>query len=174
MFKLYLCLFLFLKVNGFSGKVQTINDEYEHKADCIYHFAQYIKWDACDLSKEFYIGVLGPSRIIVPLEKIAQTKTANGKKIVLKKFSFIDEITFCHILFISGKALSPLEEILANSVVKGTLLVSESPGFAQKGTAINFINVNNSVKFEANQKVINSAGLKASSQLLKLAMLVQP
>jgi hypothetical protein len=54
----------------------------------------------------------------------------------------------------------------------GVLTVSEQPGFAEAGTALNFVVVNNRLKFEANLKAISAAGLKAGSQLLKLAIIV--
>ncbi|MEO5907735.1 MAG: YfiR family protein [Ginsengibacter sp.] len=50
--------------------------------------------------------------------------------------------------------------------------ISEQPGFAEQGTAFNFVVKRNRLKFEANLKSISSAGLKAGSQLLKLAIIV--
>ncbi len=57
--------------------------------------------------------------------------------------------------------------------VKGTLIVTEKSGLAAQGAAINFIIVDNKLKFEANTKSINKADLKVSSQLLKLAILIE-
>ena len=55
---------------------------------------------------------------------------------------------------------------------KGTLTISEETGFADMGSAINFVVINDKLKFEANVKSITDEGLKASSQLLKLAIIV--
>jgi YfiR/HmsC-like len=55
---------------------------------------------------------------------------------------------------------------------KGTLTISEQPGFAGMGTAFNFVPDHDKLKFEANVNSINEAGLKASSKLLKLAIIV--
>jgi hypothetical protein len=117
------------------------------------------------------IGVVGTSPIDEPLAQIARSKSWNGKKIVIHHFNSASEISSCHILFIPKNTSEPLDIILSK-VPKGTLTVSEKSGYAEHGTAINFIIVDNKVKFESNLKAINSAGLKASSQLLKLAKIV--
>jgi hypothetical protein len=52
------------------------------------------------------------------------------------------------------------------------LTISEETGFARMGTAFNFVVLNNKLKFEANLNAIYLAGLRASSQLLKLAIIV--
>jgi hypothetical protein len=66
-----------------------------------------------------------------------------------------------------------LREILNQTKSKNTLTISEQEGYAKQGTAINFIIVDSKLKFEANTKAIISAGLIASSQLLKLAVIVE-
>jgi len=74
-------------------------------------------------------------------------------------------------LFIPRSAPFDLTEIL-DKVDKGTLTVSEEGGAAKLGTAINFVIINDKLKFEINKRSIYLAGLKASSQLLKLAEIV--
>jgi hypothetical protein len=76
-------------------------------------------------------------------------------------------------LFISQNSSIPLDDILAKTTGKGILIISEQDGYAELGTAINFVIVNRKLKFEANVKAINAAGLTASSQLLKLAIIIK-
>ena len=52
------------------------------------------------------------------------------------------------------------------------LTISEEPGFAQQGTAFNFVIKKDKLKFETNLKALNQADVKAGSQLLKLAIIV--
>ncbi|MES1224887.1 MAG: YfiR family protein, partial [Bacteroidota bacterium] len=61
---------------------------------------------------------------------------------------------------------------ILEKVEKRTLTVSEEEGYAKRGTAFNFVIKNDKLKFESNLNAINAAGLKAGSQLLKLAILV--
>ena len=96
-----------------------------------------------------------------------------NKKIVIRQYDSPKDIGPCHILFIPQENSYPLSEILAKVPDKGTLIISEKPGCAALGTGINFFLADNKVKFEANPKAISGAGLTASSQLLKLAIIVK-
>lgn len=156
-----------------SAGLQTVNKESNVKAAFVYNFTAYIDWDGYQNGNEFIIGVIGDSPITESLSQIANSKKVNGKKISIRKFKSPDEINHCHILFISSDTAFPLNEILGKAAVKGTLIISEKQGFASQGAAINFVVVNNNLKFEVNTKSITSSGLKASSQLLKLAILVE-
>lgn len=167
----YFIVILFL--TGFSNGTQTEAEEYHLKAAFIYNFTKFIEWNKFVSDKEFIIGVLGTSPIYEPLAEIATTKTVDGKKIIIRQFNDPKEINFCNILFISRNTSFPLGEILSNTIIKGTLVCSEQHDYAKHGTSLNFIIINAKLKFEANTKAINSAGLIASSQLLKLAVIVE-
>ena len=155
---------------AFSAGAQVVDEESRLKAAFIYNFTKYIDWDISN-ADEFTIGVLGSSNIYSSLLEIARTKTVNEKRIVIRHFNRPEEIINCNILFISANSLHSPEPILSK-VGKGTLTVSEESGFAEQGTAFYFVVINDKLKFEANVKSINAAGLKASSQLLKLAKIV--
>ena len=159
---------------GSSFRQDKESSEYKLKAVFIYNFTLYVDWDPSIKSDEFVIGVLGNSPIDEPLEEIARTKTCNGKKITIRHYNSADELSqsFCHILFIPRNSSASLDAVLSK-VPKGTMTVSEKPGCAARGTAMNFVIVDNKLRFESNPKAITSAGLKASSQLLKLAIIVE-
>lgn len=173
MIKKWLYLIVILSLTGFSPGVQTEAEEYNLKAAFIYNFTKFIDWDSLIPGNEFIIGVVDSSPIYEPLTEIAKTNTVNDRKIIIRQYSKLDEISLCHVLFISRNTSLSLDDILAKAAVKGMLTISEKAGYAKQGTAINFIVVNNKLKFEANTKTINSAGLTASSQLLKLAIIVE-
>jgi hypothetical protein len=145
------------------------NSEYQLKAAFLYNFIQYIEWGGAGGGGEGYvIGILGDSPIDDPLTEISKN---GNKKITVKHFRSPGDITYCHILFISKNAPYGADAILSK-VGRGTLTVGEKDGLARQGIAINFVIVDNKLKFESNLKAISDAGLKASSQLLKLAIIV--
>lgn len=156
----------------FSGEVrvtaQDSKPEADLKAAFIYNFTKYIEWNT-PVSDNFIIGVLGPSPIYESLMDIAMLKKVNDKLIVVKHFYNPDDITYCNILFVAKNAASTPTDIL-DRVARGTLTISEETGFAAQGIAFNFVVNNEKLKFEVNTKSLNAAGLKASSQLLKLAI----
>ncbi|HMG68175.1 MAG TPA: YfiR family protein [Chitinophagaceae bacterium] len=150
---------------------QEKGGESELKAAFIYNFTKYVDWDSTDTESYFTIGVIGSTPVTETLNQIASTRTVNNKRIQIRNFNKPEEINYCNILFIPHNIPFSLESIL-NRVGKGVLTISEESGFAKMGTAFNFVIKNDKLKFEANLKTINSQGLKASSQLLKLATIV--
>jgi hypothetical protein len=153
---------------------QSGGGEANLKAVFIYNFTRYIEWDstANQDKNSFVIGIIGSSPVSNPLSEIAKTNRVGNKKIVIRRFSKPEEIEDCHVLFIPKDLPFSLASVLQKTG-KGTLTVSEETGFAKQGTALNFIIDNNDkLKFEANLKALFVAGLKASSQLLKLATIV--
>lgn len=154
-----------------SAKAQSQEQESNLKAVFIYNFTKYIDWESDPNSSDFVIGILGTSSIDKPINQIARINLAKNKRILIKHFYRAEDITFCHILFIPKNSPVTLQGAL-DKVGRGTLTVSEEPGFARAGTAFNFVVSNDKLKFEANLKAIYAAGLKAGAQLLKLAVIV--
>ena len=153
-----------------NGEI-TQNDKI--KSVFIYNFTKYIQWPGADTSKVFAIGVFGKSNIIPPLQKIAQKKLVNGRKIIIKQFEDIENIEECRILFVSSQEGGLIPEILQKVERKNILTIGEVEKFSDKGGIINFVLVEGKIKFEMNLKALSRAGLAASSQLLKLAILVE-
>lgn len=170
MFKRFLYLILFT-CSTVSAWAQTGEQEANLKAAFIYNFTRYINWDTNSEESDFVIGIVGSSPVTASLNEIAKTSRVNNKRIIIRVFNNLDEISHCNILFIPRKNSFSLQTIL-DRVDKGVLTISEETGYAKQGTAFNFIIINDKLKFEANLKAISSAGLKAGSQLLKLAIIV--
>ncbi len=146
--------------------------EADLKAAFIFNFTKYIEWEYDAPDRYFVIGVIGSSPIIKPLNDIARLNTVKDKKIIIRQYTNPDEIDPCQILFIPKKVPFSLPSILEKTK-RGTLTVSEEPGYAKLGTSLNFIVVNDKLKFEANLRSIYFSGLRAGSQLLKLAIIVE-
>lgn len=170
--KLWLLHVLMLACS-FGCLAQDETTEYDIKAAFIYKFTNYIDWGSQFQGNEFVIGIVGSSPVKDKLDEIARTQTVNNKKIVVRQFKKLDEISPCQMLFVSQDSPLHLKDILAKITGKGTLIISEKDGDAKRGTCINFVEMDNKLKFEANPKCISAAGLKASSQLLRLAIIVE-
>jgi len=165
----FLFIFLLLLPPAVFGQSRQ---EADLKAAFIFNFTRYIEWDSTTFDRDFVIGVIGTSPIMKPLGDIARTNTVKGKRIIVRYFNKPDDIVSCQILFIPRKLPYSLPSILERTG-RGTLTVSEEPGYAKQGTSLNFIVVNDKLKFEANLRSIYLSGLRAGSQLLKLAIIVE-
>lgn len=138
----------------------------------IYNFSKYVKWPDAQNSGTFVIGVLGTSAIQNDLKAMAATKQVNGMTIEVKQFSSATEVSDCHILYVSASESAKLNQVLSNTKSKPVLVVTDNPGFAKKGAAINFVEVGGKIKFELSQKNAEANGLKVAGALASLAILV--
>jgi len=155
------------------GLIQSEVEEYSAKAAFIYNFTKFVEWqdNSLNTTSTFNIGVLGDSPITGPLNDLASSKKINNKKINIIRYNSASEIINCHILFIPESASPDLVRSSVQSAsVKNTLIISERKGQLDNGSAINFLIVNNKIKFEVNLNSLNKNNIKASSQLLKLAV----
>jgi hypothetical protein len=143
------------------------------KTAFIYNFTKYIIWPDRNQAKTFKIGVLGKSNIVAPLQELAEKKLANDKSIEVHHFKTIQDLQDSQILFISASEKEQIGAILSTLGNKPILTISDTPGFCERGIMINFFMQGDMVKFEMNPVKLESAGLKASSQLQKLARIVR-
>lgn len=168
-YSIYLISLLFFC--GGAADAQPGENDPGLKAAYIYNFTRYISWEAGPNEPDFIIGEMGYSELDSALANLARNNLVNNRRIVLRHFARPENIDYCHILFIPAKSEYPLRSILGR-LSKGVLTIGERKGCAREGVALNFVLVNRKLRFEANERAMNKMGLKASSQLMKLAIIV--
>ena len=151
-------------------------NEYEVKAAYLYNFARFVEWPdnvSLDPNGPLVIAILGRDPFGGEIDRFIQGKTVNGRRLVIKRFSSLEAYEQCHILFVSSSEKRNLPRILAAVRNSGVLTVSETDRFAQIGGIINFITIENSIRFEINQAAAERVGLKISYKLLSLGRVVR-
>jgi hypothetical protein len=139
------------------------------KATHLYVFTKYFEWPG-NTAATFNISILGDNPgLMSELTKLASTKTVGSKKIEIKNINTLSEANGPEILFILSDKSSVLAEAVSKFKGKGTLIVTEKQGLAKVGSAINFVIVENNIKFELNKTSAGKAGLKVSSKIEPLA-----
>ena len=165
--------FTFLPVISIGEDQKNQELENKIKAVFVYNFTKYIEWPASDTSKTFEIGIIGNSGILAPLQEIQKEKAVVGRNICIANYKSLKDIRPCQVIFIPSSEEPRLKEILDKIGVRPILTIGDTPGFAERGVAINLVMVEGKMKFEINGQTLKATGLKASSQLLKLAILVK-
>ena len=145
----------------------------EYKAAFLYHFIDFVWWPAESLERPFTAGILGKSEIAGILSAVATKKTVDGKILNVETYPSVDAIGPYHLLFVTSAFTSELPRIRELIGQRNILTVSDTPGLAKRGIAINLTMVDDQLKFEINRLTLEGAGLRASAQLLKLAILVE-
>ena len=85
----------------------------------------------------------------------------------------VADIGTVHIMFVGEVGKAELEKILEHTKDESVLVVGEEPGFAASKGVINFIIEKKRVRFEINPSAVKRARLVLSSELLKLAKIVE-
>lgn len=161
---------------AFSGNEKAHEREYIVKAGFIYNFTKFIKWPEDALFQEqgkFLIGIWGDDPFGNILDTLAAKKKIQGHNLVIKRFSSLDEIETCHVLFVSSSEKNHLEEVLSKLSGSQVLIVGDTPGFAKRGVGINFYIKKNKVRIEFNKRALEKSGLKVSSQLLNVGRIIK-
>jgi hypothetical protein len=78
----------------------------------------------------------------------------------------------CHVVFIDKSKSGEFEAVNTKVKGKGTLVITDKAGLGEKGSGINFKNIDNKLKFELNQKAIEASNLKVSGSLTSMAILI--
>jgi hypothetical protein len=141
--------------------------EYRVKAAFLFNFLKFVEWPPGASGAPWVIGLLGPDPFGDLLEETVRGKTLSGRSIEVRRFARPGDVKDCQILFMS-RAESDRMARQPIPAPQGVLTVGESPGFLQSGGAVNFYLEDNRVHFEIKPSVARAAGLRVSSQLLKL------
>jgi hypothetical protein len=144
--------------------------EYELKAAFIYQIAKFVEWPSS--VAPLRLCVLGGNPFGPALESI-RGKPVNGRRMEVSLLDTDADTRECNMLFIAAPAERNIERIAAISRGSGVLTIGDTEGFAQRGAIVNFFLENGKVRFEINREASRRAGLKISSQLLKLARIIQ-
>ena len=146
--------------------------EYEIKAAFLFNFAKFVEWPdwAMDATgNSFVIGILGKDPFNNALEQTIGEKTVRGAPLRISRFSRVEDVGPCHILFISGSEKNNLPAVLKSLEGRDILTVSDMPDFARFGGMITLYTENNKVRFMINTRSAEKAGLRLSAKLLTLA-----
>jgi hypothetical protein len=166
---------LLLGLPGIGGAQSRPPSEYQVKAVFLYEFGRFVEWPSLPQSPEqsFNICVLGVDPFGIALDDVVKNKSVAGHEVVVRRLVGVSELGSCQILFVSPSEQSRLPTILNALVGKSVLTVGEGAQFARRGGMISFTIENNRVRFAVNRTAAETADLRVSSQLLRLATLIE-
>jgi hypothetical protein len=136
----------------------------------IYNFSRLIEWPPSSRSGNFVIGVFGATEITMELELYTKGKKVGTRDIVIHRYKTLEEISDCHILFVPFERTKRMAEILNQLNGKSTLIITEKTGALNDGAAINFLLVEDKLKFEIKPDNASKYGIKLSAKLQEMSM----
>ncbi|MCG3116396.1 MAG: YfiR family protein [Candidatus Manganitrophus sp. SA1] len=109
--------------------------EYEIKAAFVYHFAKFVEWpeEIMRDGRPFVIGIVGQDPFGNFIDEAISGKNIRDERMMVKRFSKIEEAVESRILFVSRSEEENLTEILKHLSQTPVLTVSDIARFAGKG-----------------------------------------
>jgi hypothetical protein len=150
----------------------AVSLEYKLKALVVFSLAKFVEWPPetfGSTNSPLIIGILGDDPFESVLEEIIQGRAINGRSLTIKRSRDVEELTTCHILFVSPSERDRESQILSRLDGLSVLTVSDSEQFLPDGGIIRLKMKQQKVRFNISAPAAKRARLKLSSQLLSLA-----
>lgn len=149
----------------------------EHiKAAFLYKFAAYVEWPSpspAQVNLPFTIGVVGADKIASELIRLSHDHKVNERPVHIKPLKVGDPLEGLDILFIGRRERTRLPMLLNEAKAQPILTVTESRGALEVGSIINFIPVQDYIRFEVSVASAEQCGLKISARLLDVAQNIE-
>jgi hypothetical protein len=141
------------------------------KAAYLFNFGKFVRWqsDRAANGDTLEICVLGKDPFGSILDSTVAGESIDSRKIAVKRIARVQDASACSILFISSSEESRLGAILAAVQRSSVLTVSDIPHFAEHGGIIEFVFLQDKIRFEVNRSAAEQSHLVLSSELLKVA-----
>lgn len=149
-------------------------DEYAVKAAYLYNFAKFVEWPPesfADAGAPLRICIAGDNPFGSALATLSD-KTVGSHRVEVLLVPATMGFDQCHIVFIGRAEQGRFKALLAKLGRLPILTISDIGDFAQAGGMIGLVETNQRIRFDINLAATRQANLKLSSQLLKLATIV--
>lgn len=159
-----------------TREASTEADEYRVKAAFLYHFVYYTTWPPksfADDAAPIVLLIVGEDPFGPVLDATFEGKKLHDREVVVRRVEEVPKEVEAHVVFVGDATDEERAALLDLCRERPVLLVGEHEGFAEDGARCNFYLEDEKVRFEVNVGEAQECGLALSSQLLKLARIVE-
>ncbi|MBI3712966.1 MAG: YfiR family protein [Burkholderiales bacterium] len=146
------------------------------KAAYLYKFATYVEWPVSSYEQNnttLIIGIVGADEIADSLNQIKSSPSAPWHSIEVRVIKPGESLAGIHILFIGHGELERIKRILEQTLSLPILTVTDTNGALSIGSAINFLNIDDHIRFEVSLIQAERHRLKISARLLAVAQKIE-
>jgi hypothetical protein len=170
-----LAIFCALLVSTLRASDDQATVAYRVKAGFLYNFLKFTDWpDQPELAGvPFRIAIAADDATYALIASALSGKTVGPRPVVIERLGGTPGGAPLHMVFITRTASANALELARHHYGSPVLTIGESDGFARSGGILNFVFVDEAVRFEVNLAAAQQAGLRISSRLSKMAILVR-
>lgn len=144
--------------------------ESDVKAAYLINFGRFMRHtNTPEPRSSFDICILGQDPLGHSIDDIAANVTINHVPVQIHRLPDVTDAKGCAIIFMSANEGDRMREDLAILNGSDVLTVSDASDFLERGGMIQFLHIENHVRFAVNLNAVNRAHLVLSSELLRVA-----
>lgn len=145
--------------------------EHDVKAEFLYNFTRFVEWpgEVPRAGEPFRLCVVADTTMRRAIERMVTEELVNGRPLVVMRPRRLQDARQCQILFVGRSEQQRASRLLAAVRDLPVLTVGESARFAEQGGVIEFVTLENRVRFDVNLPGAQRSKLKVSSNLLRVA-----
>jgi hypothetical protein len=143
-----------------------VNSENQLKAAFLVNFLKYVEWPGTMQSATICLfgrDTLGPHLAAY------EGRTIAGRELRIRRVSGPEQLADCQALFVPDTEEARFGAVLRWVDHQPVLTVSDVDVFARQGGAIALVRTEGRLQFDVNTDALSRAGLKPSSQIMRLA-----
>jgi hypothetical protein len=159
------------------AQAQAQATDVQVKAAFLYKFGAFVEWPPKAFAAPgtaFTIGVLGADGVAEELEQIGAGRSVHGRPIAVRRLKRGDALAGLHVLFVGRSEAAHLEGVLRAAKTQPLLVVTDAADGLPEGSVINFVLVENRLRFDIAVAAAERMQLRISSRLLAVARKVVP
>ncbi len=135
----------------------------------IYNFMKNIQWQ--NVGDKFVVGVYGSDNALKTLKENFKGKRMGSKDVEVIKVNSAADANTCQVIYAPKSNRARIINLIDGTNPSGKLFVTEDD-LTKNGASISFIIQNSKLRFKINKDEIDASGLKISSSLLSMGIVV--
>lgn len=142
------------------------------KAAFLYKFCAYVEWPPASFVEPgapFTIGVMGADALADELARLVEGRAVEERPVLVRKLRRGAALAGLQVLFVGGQDAARLADILEGAKGLPLLTVTETRDRQAEGSMINFVLVDDKVRFDVALPPAEAGHLRISSRLLAVA-----
>jgi hypothetical protein len=144
------------------------------KAAFLYRFTGYVDWPAqAAADPQFTIAVLDADGVAAELGRLLQNRQIQNRPAQVRSIRNLRELDGAQMLYIGGSHRDDLRRLIARVAGRPVLVVTSADGGLDAGSSVNFLLIDQRVRFEISLDAAQGSGLRVASELLAVAIRVR-
>lgn len=167
-----LFVFLLLDLAPVRPAHAESRDDRSVRAAYVFNLMKYVEWPSPQ--KELVIGVIGDTATGEVLQTMLGGRTSDGRTLRVVLSPADEELVHCSLLYIAEPDEKEIRRTLQKVRGTGVLTVGETDLFVRAGGMVSLVNTGDHIQIEVNLEAAQGAGIRISSRVLNLALIVGP